>query len=274
MFLKCDKCGHLNELKSPYLVFCSHCNRKIENNFTSWQSRHPERTYDEFLKLVCMTDANIQTAEKKSRKKNKGLKYWIGFTIALVLFSVIGRWGGNEIVRFLSSSKSPDDLMQREWVFKTYGKYGLTVETPVVLTKTSLEFPDEAMQYIESAEVFGNESEKGLKVMVTNVKYVDKIGQASLEGAALGSVNEMKKQKGVTDFRYEQFNVEVGKIPARIQSGSFKENGVLVGFMNLIMVKNTNLWQVATLWELDDYIGAQAGKRVIDSVKINESVTN
>ena len=34
-YIKCSQCGHLNEVKSEYQVFCSGCNKKLDNHFAA-----------------------------------------------------------------------------------------------------------------------------------------------------------------------------------------------------------------------------------------------
>lgn len=65
-FLKCNKCGHLNEVKSEYLVFCQKCNRKLENNFQDWKVKNPDKTFDDFKELICVS-------EKKKADRSENL---------------------------------------------------------------------------------------------------------------------------------------------------------------------------------------------------------
>jgi len=98
-YLKCNNCGHLNELKTEYLVFCSSCDKKLENNFTNWQRRHPEKSLDDFKQLICVSEAEIPQKNQKTKSNYpKGLKYWIGFTFAFAIFYAIGQFGGEKII--------------------------------------------------------------------------------------------------------------------------------------------------------------------------------
>jgi hypothetical protein len=99
-FLKCTNCGHLNEVKTEYLIFCSKCNKKLINNFSNWQTRNPERTFADFKELICISEEEVKkSAEKPKSKKSKSLKYWIGFAVVFAIFCVIG---------FLASEKLMD----------------------------------------------------------------------------------------------------------------------------------------------------------------------
>ena len=97
-FLKCNNCGHLNEVKTAYLIFCSNCNKKLDNNFSNWQTRNPEKTFDDFKQLICISEADVQkTSQKTKSNRPKGLKYWIIFAVAFAIFYAIGQFGGEKI---------------------------------------------------------------------------------------------------------------------------------------------------------------------------------
>lgn len=97
-FLKCNNCGHLNELKTEYLIFCSNCNKKLENNFSNWQTRNPEKTFADYKQLICISEEDVQKSNQKTKSnKPKGLKYWIGFAVTFAIFYAIGQFGGEKI---------------------------------------------------------------------------------------------------------------------------------------------------------------------------------
>lgn len=97
-FLKCSKCGHFNEMKSEYLVFCTKCNKKLDNNYSDWIIRNSDKTFEDFKNQVCTT--NVEEPVKTNTKKNKvkGLKYWIGFTVAFAIFYAVGTFAGEAII--------------------------------------------------------------------------------------------------------------------------------------------------------------------------------
>jgi hypothetical protein len=96
-FLKCSRCGHFNEVKTEYMIFCSNCNKKLDNNYSDWIKRNSDKSYDDFKKLICTTEAKETPKIKPKSNKPKGLKYWIGFTIAFAIFYAIGQLGGEKI---------------------------------------------------------------------------------------------------------------------------------------------------------------------------------
>lgn len=271
-YLKCNNCGHLNEVKGEYLTFCSSCNKILENNFTDWKRRNHDKTLDDFKELICVSETDLQNRSVKTKSKPKGLKYWIGFAVAFAIFYAIGHFGSEAIVKFFKSEKTSEEILNQDWFKDTYGSYGLTVETPVKMTKGDLPIPDNVRQIIDQMDVYNYMSNKGFKVMINSIKYNPTVGQTNLQGAANGSINEMKMQKGVTDFDYTEDYIYKKEIPGFIQKGTFIHNGIGVEFINTGFAKGLILWQVWVGYQTDDEVGRTAAKRVIESIEIKENV--
>jgi hypothetical protein len=86
-YLKCEHCGHLNEIKSEYLVFCAGCSKKIGNNFSAWGKNNQGKTLEDFQKCVCITNeqAEFQRIETSKRKIPLGIKILAGFLAVLAI---------------------------------------------------------------------------------------------------------------------------------------------------------------------------------------------
>jgi hypothetical protein len=272
-YLKCNNCGHLNEVKSEYLIFCSKCDKKLENNFTAWKKKNPNKTFDEFKQLVCLTQEAIQNSPVTPKPKSGKFKYWIAFAVTFAIFYVIGQFGGESIARYFKSEKTSREILAREWTKDTYGSFGLTGETPEKMTRGDLPIPENIKQIIDQMDVYNYLSNKGFKVIINSLKYNPSIGEVNLQGAADGSVNEMKKQKGVTDFDYSEEPLNKKDIPGFIQKGTYKQDGLGVEYINTGFSKGLILWQVMVAYQADDEIGRTAAKRVIDSIEINENTS-
>jgi hypothetical protein len=269
-FLKCNNCGHLNEVKTEYLSFCSKCNKKLENNFSGWHRKYPEKSFEDYKHLICISEEKISEVEYRPKPKGvKGLKYGIAFAVSVAIFYAIGQFGGEAIVRYLKSEKTSREVLSQKWIKETYGVYGLTVETPALLTKSDLVIPDNIMQVIDRIDTYDYKTAKGFKIIINSVKYKPGIGIVNLQGAANGTVKEMKNQKGVTDFIYSEENITKDEIPGYFQKGTYQINGIGVEFINAGFVSGLNLWQVSVAYEGDDEIGRTAAKRVIESIEIN-----
>ena len=271
-YLKCSNCGHLNQVSSEYMVFCTKCRKKLDNNFPNWKLKNPGKSFNDFKELVCLSEsdlASIQPVKKKS--KRKGLKYFIMTIILMGVFYGIGYIGTNYIIKYFKTEKTPKEILTQDWVRDTYGSYGLSVETPFRLTKGELPVPEALKQYVDQMDTYEYKSKKGFKVMINSIKYKPAAGPLSLQGAADGSVNEMKKQKGVSDLKYAEKHIFYNdKIPGFIQKGSYKYGGVEIKFINTGYMKGLVLWQVFAAYMAGDDVGRMAAERVINSIQISE----
>jgi len=72
-YLQCNNCGHFNEVKTEFLIFCSHCNKKLDNNFSDWHKRNQHKTLDDFKQQFSTTEKADVEKPVKSQKKVKGL---------------------------------------------------------------------------------------------------------------------------------------------------------------------------------------------------------
>lgn len=96
-FLKCDKCGHLNEVKTEYMTFCSNCHKKLNNNFSDWIRLNSDKSFDNYKQLVCVNETEDSPKSNSNTTKPKSLKFWIGFALTLAIFTVIGQIGGEKV---------------------------------------------------------------------------------------------------------------------------------------------------------------------------------
>ncbi len=271
-YLKCQNCGLLNEVKTEYQVFCTGCNKKLANNFREWQSHYSEEaTFEDFKRLVCITESEIPKEPVKNSKKaeKKGLKYWLIFAVSLAIFSVIGRIAGEKIVEAFRSEpeKTNETTLKQEWIRGAYGDYGLSVLTPQKLIKDEVELPANVKEMIDNYSTHSSNNQ-GFQIRVSSVRYKPAIGEASLQGGADGAMNEMKAQKGVSDFHYEERNIFVSNIHGIEQKGNFKIKDFEAEFINNLFVKGLNAWQVLVIYRVDDNNGRIAARKVLESIEI------
>jgi hypothetical protein len=108
-FLKCNKCGHLNPVKTEYMTFCSFCSKKLDNNYFDWIKVNPDKTFDDFKQIICTSELS-DTPKSLSKSKTKSLKYWIGFALVAIL-AAIGQLGGEKITGFLRKPLFDKEMM-------------------------------------------------------------------------------------------------------------------------------------------------------------------
>lgn len=269
-YLQCTHCGHMNEMKSEYVVFCTSCGQKLENNFTNWQRRNPGGTFDEYKQNACLTEN--QLPPKLPAKKNKPLKQKILIVAITTLFAVIGSWlGSSALTAIRNSIKTDEKVLSEQWVKKTYGSFGITLETPWELKSSPPPPLQESVQrMIEHFESFESENDNQFKIGINAAKYnPEETRELSLQGGADGAVNGVKNMQGVTNFTYSEDNYSVSGLPAIIQRGSYTQDGIKLGFINVVTAKDFNYWQVMVLRRENDDIAKKAAERIIQSIQID-----
>ncbi len=265
-YLKCDQCGHLNEAKTEYLTFCTACNKRIENNFSAWKLRNPDRSYNDFLQIVCVSEAELSKLSVKTKPKPKKLKYWIGFTVVMALFTIIGQYGGEAVVKFFRNQQLHQDVLEQEWVKQTY-EAGLVLETPFKLKEQQLEIPEELEQIMLGHYSYAYSTSNAFTIAVNIFEYNSEILETvSLQGAADGTINEIKMMAGVTDLKYQEEAIRADGVEGIRQIGSAKENRVPLKFLNVIFERNHVLYQLMVLHKEEDAVGKAAADRIYQSI--------
>ena len=277
IYLKCSKCGHLNEVNTQYLTFCAGCNKKLENNYASWQVFNPEGSFGDYKQQVCLTEEKANAVPPSAKKKlNKGklAKLSLAGVLAITLFFAAGQYAvyaASKVNSSLEGEKISAAIIAQKWSQETYGIYGLSIETPVRLNRANLPLPANIRDAIEHMDVFRYESLKGIQILVSSIRYKQVVDSISLQGAANGSTNEARLQPGVTDFKYIEEPHNLGNIRGFLQKGAYRLDGQVIEFQNTGFVKELNLWQVWVAYSADDETGRKLADRIINSIKIDYS---
>lgn len=111
-YLKCNNCGHFNEVKTEYLVFCANCNKKLDNSYSEWTKRNSDKSFEDYKQLICTTEKSEISKDLPKLKKVKGLKYWIGFAVAFAIFYAIGQIGGEKLAGLFRKPAFDKALME------------------------------------------------------------------------------------------------------------------------------------------------------------------
>lgn len=270
-YLKCSKCGHLNELKTEYITFCTNCNAKLENNFQSWHKINADRTLDEYKKEVCITAESLISAKhidnrKKIRKYR--MKFLTVFAFSFIALTIAGYFLGIYLVRYFQNEMTSENIFEKKWDIETYGNFGLTLETPYPMTETKVTVPANVKDVIESIETFAYDKKRGFKVTASSVQFKPVVRAVNIQGAANRSVAEIKRQDGVTDLNYTEDIVMISKIKGIKQKGSYKKNHIPFEFITVVLGDGLHLWQVTIIYNQTDMTGKKAAERVIKSLEI------
>lgn len=270
-YLKCTQCEFLNEVNSEYQVFCSKCGKKMENNYTTWKQYNSDASFEEYKQKVCITEADLKTLKNIATKKRqpRGAKFWVGFIISMIAISLASKHGADLAKKHFIHGKIPSKVLTEDWEQNTYPQYGLTVHTPYILTKIKFNLPEHVKALIESNETYQYATANGaFYIMVNLTSYIPDVGEGSLEGAADGSINEIKFMDGISDLEYEQEFIEKNGVPGFVQHVFCNMNNEPVEYINCGFMNELMLIQVMIGYHKVDDVGREAARRIFDSVEI------
>ena len=268
-YIKCNQCGHLNDFQNDYLTFCSSCNKKLENNYTSWQKSNPSKSKEEYIQLFCISDEEFQERALNKPKKKSKLAYLIGLAIVVSISSALASIGVNELIDYYKKNKNIEKVSEGDWELKSYGTLGLSAETPFDFEQMELPLPEELKSIIDLSESYTYNSKGGLYILINSVMYSDQIGEFSLDGAAQGSINEMKIEEGVRDLNFEQDDFELNNIPGFRQTGTFLKEETLASFINMGFSKGKIFYQMLLIYPQSNKNAKSIAERISSSVYIN-----
>lgn len=272
-YLKCNNCGHQNEVKSATITLCSGCEKPLDNSFYEWIKLNHEKTFEDYKKEVCtyQEDPKI-TAPKSSREDWKRALKIIAPLISLFAVILISNHFGNFFERWSSSEKTSKDVLTQPWVKNTYTDFGLTIETPGKMIQDTLPIPDKVKNLIEKTESYKYHRADGFLIEVAWMK--GKVTtKFNLEGAASGSLNGMRLASGVSDFNYTEYHLIKDSIPGIVQKGTYKRSGYDLEFIDSWYCKGLSAWQIMILYQGNDDVARIAAKRVMQSIEIKNQST-
>lgn len=265
-FLKCDFCGYDNPLKTEYLTFCENCGKKLNDAFSDWKKHHPSGTFEEY---------KSSTGQKEKVPHVRKHRYGISFkamVTGLLLFASAGMLylitsTGNLTDLFLPQTLKKETL-QEKWQRYNYGKYGLTVSTPVRLEEDKLKIPVAYHDRVQDMESYSWHPAKGFRVFIINVLYREGI-PVSLQHVAAGTINELINKPGVTNVEYRQSPLMYEDVVGIRLEGNFHQNEVFLRFQSVLYVRRSNVWTVTVIYNDNDATGKEVAEKVMESIEIN-----
>lgn len=272
-YLKCNNCGNLNEIKSEYMVLCTSCGKKMENNFTEWQRRNPGKNFEDYRLSVGMAENQLppEIPKKKNTLKSRPLKEKIFIVIFTVIAASIGSIIGQKAMEAYQNrnKKTKTETSNQQWIKKTYGINGITIETPWELSKMPTQSQmSQLSDFAEYFEMYENSDKESVKVVLTSTKYKPEI-IINMQGAADGTINGLKNQKSVSDFIYDEKPYSLDSIPGYIQTGKFKLKGEPVEFTIFGFNKGQYFKQIVISTKQNDANAKETAERIMNSIELN-----
>lgn len=219
---------------------------------------------------VSQPQVSQETPKKSSRKSIDKKK--IITTVITVTFVTLGATFGKKLVTNLLS-KSTESIYNAEWKTQTYSIPYITLDTPVELEKDEeieKEMPQEVKDAIVTMGNFGYES-LNFTVLVSSMSYVSTI-QVSPDIAISGAMEEIKKDKSVSDLSYENESFDnISGLPGIKAVGQMVESGVDVEFQAVYFGINNHLWSVFVAYKKGDENGRKIADKMLNSIQIDSA---
>jgi len=254
------------------MVFCTHCHSKIRNNFKDWKTFNPDASFEDFKNQVCFSEEQMRATQNiKPSKKKLDLKTLAGIIAGIVFFILFSQLGRIAYEHFNTPEFVTADLLEKSAERKEFGKLGLSIISPFELKENNLEMPEAVKPYINEMYFYSVDEKEPMGLMVNSIKYDDSVGQIDLNGAALGSVNEMKNTEGTTDFTYDKQDiVRQGLVGFDIR-GSFTRNNTKAHFINLGLMDGFKMYQLVLIYKVDDKLAEKLALKIFNSLEIRKT---
>jgi hypothetical protein len=190
----------------------------------------------------------------------------LGLILGVIVYLVLN----NTIFNFSFQGIDNQKLIAKEWVTMGYGKPSITISTPEKLTAFEIGIPAEVVNLIDKMESFKYENGEKLAILANIVVYDSNAGEATAEGAAEGSIKEMKSKPGVKNFIYQNKKLVIENVEGVRQDGNFTMNNSAMRFVNLTFAKKNILWQVTILTQQNDNTSETISEKIIKSIKFDK----
>lgn len=272
-YLKCKHCNHLNEVKSEYLVVCGLCNRKLEDNYKDWKVKHPEKSFEDFQREVCLTEEQVKKGNMMKPTGKKGNKKGLiagsigGILVILMVALVI-----NGMKDSYDALYGDDDIpvLEQQWYTGTYAG-GVSLATPKAMKSVGNvmnKLPEEVRPLIKEMQTFSYKG-NGLEFMYLYTEYTPEVGQVDLEGAVNGGLNQLKSQPGVFDLKNDIAYVEEGDLSGVVMQGTYVQRGTEYEFKITLYTTGLKLYQFISSNKKGDDTARGVVRRIYDSLKIS-----
>ena len=271
-YLKCKHCNHLNEVKSEYMVVCGLCNRKLEDNYKDWKVKHPEKSFEDFQREVCLTEEQVKRGDLARTGKKKGNKKGviaglIGGILGVLMIVVVMNGMKESYDKIYGQDETP--VSEQQWYTGTYAG-DMSLSTPKAMKSVGSmikRLPEEVRSVVKEMVGF-TYSGNGIELMYLFTEYTPEVGQVDLEGAATGGLNQLKSQRGVFDLKNDMAYVQEGDMSGVVMQGTFVKGGAEYEFNITLYVAGLKLCQVISSNKKGDDVARAVVRRVYDSLKV------
>ena len=269
-YLKCKHCNHLNEVKSEYLVVCGLCNRKLVDNYKDWKVKHPEKSFEDFQREVCLTEEQVKKGDTikptGKRGNKKGLiAGGIGGILVMLMILLLIKGMKDSYDELYGDGDTP--VLEQQWYAGTYAG-GASLATPKAMKSVGNvmnKLPEEVRPLVKEMQTFSYKG-NGLEFMYLYTEYTPEVGQVDLEGAVNGGLNQLKNQPGVFDLKNDIAYVEEGGLSGVVMQGTYVQRGTEYEFKITLYTTGLKLYQFISSNKKGDDTARGVVRRIYDSL--------
>jgi len=272
--LKCEHCGHLNDVASEYLTICNNCGRKLSNSFFEWKKANPTKSFDKYKNEMCIDEALELEISLSFQKQNKRRNTRLVLILVFVgiffgtIFTIYHFNKDDLLNKIVSLTKSTDEILSKQWEKKAYYDLHFYLETPYKPDSISIPFPEQIKPYIASSAAYAFEQNAGSFVFLLNYIEFHPGLPLNLKNSVQGSISTMESQPGVSDFTSAKAPYELKGKEATIVVGTLKKYGIGMKYQLLAFIDDISLSQIIITYHEDDENAREAANRILKSLKL------
>lgn len=177
-------------------------------------------------------------------------------------------FSGNELKLLLLPGNTSEKILEKEWSRNTYGRFGLSIETPGKLEEKEIDVPVKYRQHLKETAAFMLQPSQSLQAKVVFNLFNEGVG-ITLDGAAATVLNELINQPSITNVEFTRSPVSNNKVIGVLVDGYYHDNGVFMRFQYVVYTRKSNMWSVWVSYRDTDITGSKVAERIMNSLEIN-----
>ncbi|HUW06812.1 MAG TPA: hypothetical protein VMW01_11190 [Williamwhitmania sp.] len=270
-YLQCNRCNHLNEVKSEYQVMCEKCGAKMKNTYAQWKISRPNGTFDSYLAECCISKDRLneqqQAASKIEQEKRKTYTIaWILGAVAIVFIGLTAAFYGKAITEVFSQWLRTSNGMV--WTYQEVGTEGLELNFPKTFEETDAianHMPPAAKAHFSKIEThIAGFNKEFIALAITMVTTEPDSG--NLKNYAQMGLSIMGNTPNAQEYTTQEY--QINGYPAILLKGTYPVDNKSRGFQLVLTGSGTNYWMVLVIYPGHDNDAERIADRLIKSTRI------
>ena len=268
-YLICNTCNYKNVIYTERVVFCSHCNNKMKNNYLDWKKSNNNRSLEAYFSEITTTDATQIEVKIEADSVNKSTAFqnlfyffkrhtdiktriFIATTvIQLLIFSVIMFNQNSEFEISENTEHSNKSYLQEvKW-----GNYSISKEIaitlPFELKKSETVLPYYLNSYTTVEKSSKSESSESFSVTIEELQMNDNANFVHKELLSLKD-DYMKAPHVYFTSDDGHHHLSIKNYQTDMQHGSYISNKTTYLYDNYTLTKGNKVIKIIVSYLQDD----------------------